>query len=255
EWLIKLGSAGDVKRALETPRPFLVGQVGLLRSWKTELQPSRDPASGGPPPPGAAVARHRLPSANRVAENSTGTGQQGIDLSATDETSQGSTQHHSQRPDRRAAESQSQLTQQPAESAQASSENTPAGVSTSHAAIMNHLPPTQVFINEEPLTVSLADIVYAVSQNSKHAFNLQTTPDRKTVILTFANAQAANRFGAPIRNLTNQQTVFFRPAYNAQCSECARFHPMMPECASLELVQKPFLVHAPAYLEEAPPTV
>ncbi|KAK3654183.1 hypothetical protein LTR56_004238 [Elasticomyces elasticus] len=255
EWLVKLGSPNDVERVLQAPRVMIADQVGSLRGWKIELQPSRDPASGGCPPPGAAVARHRLPSENRAAENSTGTGQQGIDLSATDETSQGPTQHHSQRPDRRAVESQTQIAQPPADSAQASSVDTPAEFPTSHAAIRNHLPPTRVFINEEPLTVSPADIVFAVSQNSKHAFNLQTTPDRKTVILTFANAQAANRFGAPIRNFTNQQTVFFRPAYNVHCLECARFHPTMPECSGLESVPKPFLVHAPAYLEEVPPMV
>ncbi|KAK4949150.1 hypothetical protein LTR10_012523 [Elasticomyces elasticus] len=180
EWLIKLGSAGDVKRALETPRPFLVGQVGLLRSWKTELQPSRDPAPvelpraplsldvmsladstrgdlvHAPPTngaPGVLNPRYRLPSESRAAEN------------------------------------QTQLTQQPAESTQISSVNTPVEGPTSQAAHANHQPRTQIFVNEKPLTVSPADLVYAMAQSTKLPFNLRITQDRTTVIATFASPQ------------------------------------------------------------------
>ncbi|KAK5716173.1 hypothetical protein LTR15_009999 [Elasticomyces elasticus] len=246
EWLIKLGSAGDVKRALETPRPFLVGQVGLLRSWKTELEPSRDPApvelpraplsldvmsladstrgdlAHAPPTngaPGVLNPRYRLPSESR------------------------------------AAESQIQLTQQPAESTQISSVNTPVEGPTSQAAHANHQPRTQIFVNEKPLTVSPADLVYAMAQSTKLPFNLRITQDRTTVIATFASPQEPIKFGVPVRNLINQQMVEFRPAYNLPCTICGTNHKVLPECHPLASILKPFLVHAPAYLEEAPPMV
>ncbi|KAK3632975.1 hypothetical protein LTR56_016023 [Elasticomyces elasticus] len=243
EWLIKLGSAGDVKRALETPRPFLVGQVGLLRSWKTELQPSRDPAPvelpraplsldvmsladstrgdlvHAPPTngaPGVLNPRYRLPSESRAAEN------------------------------------QTQLTQQPAESTQILSVNTPVEGPTSQAAHANHQPRTQIFVNEKPLTVSPADLVYAMAQSTKLPFNLRITQDRTTVIATFASPQEPIKFGVPVRNLINQQMVEFRPAYNLPCTICGTNHKVLPECHPLASILKPFLVHAPAYLEEAP---
>ncbi|KAK5747477.1 hypothetical protein LTR17_000118 [Elasticomyces elasticus] len=243
EWLIKLGSAGDVKRALETPRPFLVGQVGLLRSWKTELQPSRDPA------------RDELPRAPlsldvmSLADSTRG------DLAHAPPTSgaPGVLNPRYRLPsESRAAESQTQLTQQPAESAQASSVNTPVEALTSQAAHANHQPRTQIFVNEKPLTVSPADLVYAMAQSTKLPFNLRITQDRTTIIATFASPQEPIKFGVPFRNLINQQMVEFRPAYNVPCTICGTNHKVLPECHPLASVPKPFLVHAPAYLEEAP---
>ncbi|KAK5674275.1 hypothetical protein LTS10_013013 [Elasticomyces elasticus] len=209
EWLIKLGSAGDVKRALETPRPFLVGQVGLLRSWKTELQPSRDPA------------RDELPRAPlsldvmSLADSTRG------DLAHAPPTSgaPGVLNPRYRLPsESRAAESQTQLTQQPAESAQASSVNTPVEALTSQAAHANHQPRTQLFVNEKPLTVSPADLVYAMAQSTKLPFNLRMTQDRTTIIATLASPQEPIKFGVPFRNLINQQMVEFRPAYNVPCT-------------------------------------
>ncbi|KAK4889251.1 hypothetical protein LTR27_011928 [Elasticomyces elasticus] len=243
EWLIKLGSAGDVQRALETPRPFLVGQVGPLRSWKTELQPSRDPARDELPRAPLSLDVMSLADSTRgdLAHAPPTSGAPGVLDPRYRLTSES-----------RAAESQTQLTQQPAESAQASSVNTPVEALTSQAAYANHQPRTQIFVNEKPLTVSLADLVYAMAQSTKLPFNLRITQDRTTIIATFASPQEPIKFGVPIRNLINQQMVEFRPAYNVPCTICGTNHKVLPECHPLASVPKPFLVHAPAYLEEAP---